>query len=193
MDMRSIKGTETEKNLAISYLNESQSYARYTFYATQANKELYFPIGVIFNETAANELRHAKIFQGFLQGGSVVAPVPVDALGPSGTLENLKISISEEEVGGVEAYTQYAEVADKEGFPEIAARFRAIASIEQGHLERFRMLLNQVENGTVWKRDTPIIWRCLVCGYEFEGLEPPKVCPGCAHPYQHYIATDILR
>ncbi len=191
-EVKSIKGTQTEKNLAISYLNESQSYARYTFYANQANKELYFPIGVVFNETAANELRHAKIFLGFLQGGSISAPTPVDALPPSGTEENLKISISEEQNEGVDAYLQYAEVADKEGFPDIASKFRAIAAIERTHLERFKLLLGQVQNGTVWKREKPIIWQCLVCGYEYEGLEPPKVCPACSHPYQHYMATDIL-
>lgn len=191
-DVKSIKGTQTEKNLAISYLNEAQSYARYTYYANQANKELYFPIGVVFNVTAANELRHGKIFLGFLQGGSVIAPTPVDALPPSGTIENLKISISEEQNEGVDAYIKYAQIAEQEGFTDIASKFRAIAKIEQEHLNRFRRLLQQVETGTVWKRDKPILWQCLVCGYQVEALEPPKVCPACSHPYQHYMATDIL-
>ena len=180
-ETKSVAGTQTEKNLATSYLNESQSYARYTFYAQKAVKESYFPIGYAFNETAANELRHAKIFLGFLPGGKLVAE------------DNLKISIDEERYEGVKAYQAYAEVADKEGFPVIASHFRAIAQIEQHHLDRFQTYLDQLQKGTIWKREKPILWQCLVCGYIYEGTEPPVKCPACDHPYQHYIGLDIYQ
>lgn len=188
---KSIRGTQTEKNLAISYLNESQSYARYIFYAQQANKELYYPIGVVFNETALNELHHAKVFFKFLEGGSMSVSVPTDTGIIGTTAENLKISIQEEQVEGYQAYLAYAKVADEEGFPVIASHFRAIADVEKHHEQRFQTYLKQVQEGTVWKRATPIKWQCLVCGYVYEGTEPPKVCPACSHPYQHYIALDI--
>ena len=189
-----LKGTQTEKNLVASYLNESQSYARYTYYAQQADKENYYPIGVIFRETADNELHHAKVFLKMLQGGTVLGQVNVDAITPaSPTATNLKISIEEEAVGGVKAYHEFAKVAEQEGFPEIANHFNAIAVAEQHHLDRFELLLTQVENGTVWKREKPIMWQCLVCGYIHEGTTPPTVCPACDHPYQHYMPLDIPR
>lgn len=108
-ETKSVAGTQTEKNLATSYLNESQSYARYTFYAQKAVKESYFPIGYAFNETAANELRHAKIFLNFLPGGKLVAEVPTDSVAIGSTEDNLKISIDEERYEGVKAYQAYAE------------------------------------------------------------------------------------
>ena len=186
-ETKSVAGTQTEKNLATSYLNESQSYARYTFYAQKAVKESYFPIG------AANELRHAKIFLNFLPGGKLVAEVPTDSVAIGSTEDNLKISIDEERYEGVKAYQAYAEVADKEGFPVIASHFRAIAQIEQHHLDRFQTYLDQLQKGTIWKREKPIHWQCLVCGYIYEGTEPPVKCPACDHPYQHYIGLDIYQ
>lgn len=187
---KSIKGTQTEKNLVIAYAAESMAYSRYTFYAAQADKENYFPIGEIFRETASNELRHAKVFFKFLEGGSVEVNVAVDAGIIGDTASNLATAMKEEETEGVELYTNAAKVAEKEGFPEIASHFRAIASIEQHHHDRFARYLKQVQDGTVWKRDKPITWRCLVCGYTFVGTEPPAVCPACDHPREHYMAID---
>ncbi len=191
MAKANLKGTQTEKNIVSSYLNESQSYARYTFYAKQADKENYFPVGEIFRETADNELHHAKVFLKMLGGGSVVGTVNVDALPPTTTEENLMVSMGEEEVGGVQAYHEYAKIAKQEGFPEIAEHFLAIAKAEQHHLDRFARLHEQVKAGTVWKRKKPILWRCLVCGYVHKGTEPPKECPACDHPYQHYMPLDL--
>ncbi len=188
---KSIKGTQTEKNLVISYLNESQAYARYTFYGAQANKEKYFPIEKAFNDTAANELRHAKVFFKFLEGGVVEADLGADAGVIGDTATNLEISIGEEKKEGVEAYIAFAKTAKEEGFPEIAEHFTAIAEIERHHLERFERYLKQVKDGTVWKRDKAIKWQCLVCGYIYEGKEPPEVCPACDHPREHYIALDF--
>lgn len=187
---KSIKGTETERNLVIAYLSESMAYSRYTFYAQQADNELYYPIGQVFRETAANELHHAKIFFKMLEGGKVPATVTVDAGVIGDTATNLEIASGEELAEGVELYKHAAATALQEGFPEIASHFTAIASIEESHRRRFDRFLKQVKAGTVWKREKPIKWRCLVCGYIFEGTEPPVKCPGCDHPYQHYMALN---
>ncbi|MDE6430203.1 MAG: rubrerythrin family protein [Duncaniella sp.] len=191
MANKSIKGTQTEKNLVIAYLAESSAYTRYTFYAQQADKENYYPIGEIFRQPAANELHHAKIYFKFLEGGSVEVPVSADAGVIGDTASNLQTAADEEMAEGVDLYIKFAETAEKEGFPEIASHFRAIATIEKRHHDRFVAYLEQVKAGTVWKREKPIQWQCLVCGYVYEGVEPPKVCPGCDHPYQHYIALDM--
>ena len=145
----------------------------------------------MFTETANNELRHAKIFFKYLEGGSLDCGVSVDAGVIADTASNLATAAHEEMVEGVEQYQASAKVADEEGFPEIAEHFRAIAEIENHHRQRFETYLKQVKDGTVWKREKPIKWQCLVCGYIFEGTEPPKVCPACDHPYQHYKALDI--
>lgn len=190
MANKSIKGTRTEKNLVNAYMSESAAYSRYTYYGQQADKENYFPIGQIFYETAANELRHGKIFFKYLEGGQVDSVLTVDAGVIGDTASNLATAAHEEMVEGVEQYTAAADVAEEEGFAEIAAHFRAIAAIEETHRRRFERYLKQVQDGTVWKRDHAIKWKCLVCGYQFEGTEPPKVCPACDHPYQHYMAMD---
>ena len=188
---KDIKGTRTEYNLVQAYMAESAAYSRYTYYAGQADKENYFPIGQVFRDTAANELRHGKIFFKYLQGGSVSVDLAVDAGVIGDTASNLATAAHEEMVEGVEMYTAAAKVADEEGFPEIASHFRAIASIEQKHRDRFNAYLEQVKAGTVWKREKPILWRCMVCGYVYEGTTPPQVCPACDHPYQHYQALDM--
>lgn len=186
----SIRGTKTEANLLISYLAESSAYTRYTFYAQQADKEEYFPIGQIFRDTADNELRHAKIYFKYLEGGSLEVPMTADAGVIGKTVDNLKTAADEEKSEGVDMYIEFAKVAEKEGFTEIAEHFRAIAEIEERHHERFMYFLQQVKDGTVWKREKPIKWQCLVCGYVYEGTTPPEVCPACDHPYQHYIGLD---
>lgn len=188
---KSIRGTQTEKNLVIAYLAESAAYTRYTFYAQQADKENYFPVGQIFRETADNELHHGKIFFKYLEGGSVEVPMTADAGVIGDTASNLSCAAQEELTEGVDLYQKSADVADQEGFPEIASHFRAIAEIEKRHRARFERYLQQVKDGTVWKRDTPIQWKCLVCGYVYEGTTPPQTCPACNHPYQHYMALDI--
>jgi len=187
---KSIKGTQTEKNLVIAYMAESSAYTRYTFYAKQAEKEKYFPIAEIFRETADNELNHGKVFFKLLEGGSVNVPLNVDAGVIGDTASNLATAAHEEEVEGVELYTESAKVADEEGFPEIAEHFRAIAEVEEHHRKRFERYLKQVKEGTVWKRYKPVKWQCLVCGYIFEGTEPPEKCPACDHPREHYMALD---
>lgn len=188
---KSIRGTKTETNLANAYVAESTAYSRYTFYGQQAQKESYFQVANVFNETAANELHHAKIFFKYLTEGEVTAsPTSIDPgiIGP--TLDNLKVAAAEEQKEGVDQYIKSAEVAEAEGFSDIAARFRAIASIESHHEARFNLLADRIEKGTMWKRDKPIKWQCLVCGYIYEGVEPPVKCPACLHPYQHFMPME---
>lgn len=187
---KSIKGTKTEANLVAAYMSESAAYTRYTFYAQQADKENYFPIGKIFRETADNEMHHGKVFFKFLEGGQVPCTLEVDAGVIGDTASNLATAVEEEKNEGVKQYTAAAKVADEEGFPEIASHFREIAEIEGHHRKRFEHYLKQVKEGTVWKREKPITWQCLVCGYTYKGTEPPKVCPACDHPYQHYMGLD---
>lgn len=189
--VKDIRGTKTERCLVAAYVSESTAFTRYTFYAAQADKENYFPIGEIFRETADNELRHAKVFFKMLQGGSVNVDLDVDSGVIGDTATNLAIASEEERVEGVEQYMASAKVADEEGFPEIAEHFRAIAKIEETHRRRFDIYLKQVKEGTVWKREKPIKWKCLVCGYIYEGTTPPDPCPACDHPYQHYMALDV--
>ena len=189
-DKKDIRGTKTEANVLSAYIAESTAYSRYIFYAKQADKENYFPVGQIFRETADNELHHAKVYFKFLQGGTVTVPVTADSGVIGTTAQNLETAMNEEKTEGVEQYLAYAQVAKEEGFDEIAEHFTAIADIERRHQARFKWYLDQVNAGTVWKRDTPIKWQCLVCGYVYEGTTPPDVCPACDHPYQHYMALD---
>lgn len=187
-----LKGTQTELNLANAYIAESTAVTRYTYYAQTAQKEMYYQVANVFTETAANELHHGKIFLKYLTEGAVVtnAPVQVDPGQLAPTVDNLGISAAEEEKEGVQQYLQAADVAEKEGFVEIAARFRAIATIENHHRDRFLLLQKRIQDGTMWKRDKPIKWQCLVCGYIYEGTEPPTKCPACLHPYQHFMPAE---
>jgi len=187
---KSIKGTKTEKCLVDAYVSESEAYTRYTYYSAQATKESYFPIARIFDETAANELRHSKVFFKFLEDGDVDIQLKVSAGTIGDTASNLEQAARSERIEGVDQYTQAARIADEEGFTEIAEHFRAIAEIELRHERRFNRYLKQVKDGTVWKREKPIKWQCLVCGYVYEGTEPPVTCPACDHPREHYMALD---
>ena len=187
---KSIKGTKTEKCLVDAYVSESEAYTRYTYYSAQATKESYFPIARIFDETAANELRHSKVFFKFLEGGDVDIQLKVSAGTIGDTASNLEQAARSERIEGVDQYTQAARIADEEGFTEIAEHFRAIAEIELRHERRFNRYLKQVKEGTVWKREKPIKWQCLVCGYVYEGTEPPVTGPACDHPREHYMALD---
>lgn len=190
---KSLVGTKTQVNLANAYVSESCAYTRYTFFAQAAQKEMYYQYANILNETAANELHHAKIYLKFLnEGGCKTDPISVDAGVIGSTLDNLKVAAEEERVEGVDQYIKSAEVAEEEGFTQIASQFRAIATIEQHHRDRFLKMAKRIEDGTVWKSedDKPIKWQCLVCGYIFEGVTPPEKCPACLHPYQHFMREE---
>ena len=187
---KSIKGTKTEKCLVEAYMSESEAYTLYVYYAKQATKENYFGIADVFQETADNELHHGKVFFKYLEGGDVDVDMKVCAGTIGDTASNLAQAAQGERTEGVEQYKKSAEIAESEGFTEIAEHFRAIAKVELRHERRFARYKKQVEEGTVWKRDKPIRWLCLVCGYVYEGTEPPAECPGCDHPREHYVPLD---
>lgn len=183
--MSKLPGTKTAENLLKAFAGESQARNRYTYYASVARKEGYVQIANIFTETADNEKEHAKRFFKFLnqdlngQAVEITAAYPV-ALGD--TRANLKAAAGGEHEEWSELYPEFARVAEAEGFPEIAAVFRYIASAEQHHEARFRKLLENLEQGTAFKKDTPVRWKCNNCGYIHEGAEAPQNCPACAHP-----------
>lgn len=185
-----IKGTRTEQRLVMAYISESTAYTRYTYYSQQASKENLPPIAQVFQVTAANELHHCKVFFKFLQGGQVTVPVTTDAGVIGTTAENLATAASEEQSEGVDQYILSAQIAREEGFDEIASHFEAIASIEKNHEARFREYLQRLQNGTLYKRTLPIIWQCLVCGYEYLGTTPPETCPACSHPQYHFMPKE---
>lgn len=187
---KSLKGTKTERLLAASYMAETQAFARYTFYAQAADKERLFPIGVIFRETAQNEIHHAKVFLKHLENAEITEPLGIDAGYLGSTADNLRLAMKEESKDGYEFYEAAAQTAREEGFEEIASHFAAIATVEKTHYDRFGAFLDMLEKGTLWKREKPVTWRCLVCGYTSVGTEPPTVCPGCDHPKEHYVALE---
>jgi rubrerythrin len=176
------KGSQTEKHLLEAFAGESQARNRYTFFASAARKEGYEQIAAIFTETAENEKEHAKLFFKHLQGGMVTinAAYPAGVIGS--TADNLKAAAEGEKMEWGTLYPNFAEVAEKEGFPEVAGTFRAVAKVEAYHERRYLKLLENVANGTVFKKDKVIKWKCRNCGYVFEGAEVPDKCPVCDHP-----------
>jgi rubrerythrin len=184
---------ETIKNLTKAFIGESQARNRYTFYAKVARKEGYEQIGGIFQLTADNEKEHAKRLFEHIQelrkkeGGMDAINVEAEApLVYGTTAENLKAAISGENYEHTKMYPEFADIADKEGFPEVAKRMRAIAKAEEHHEERYKKLLEQVEAETYFKKETQVWWVCRECGYIHFGTEPPEVCPSCDHPRSFY-------
>jgi rubrerythrin len=184
--MASLKGSKTEKNLLKSFAGESQARNRYTFFASVARKEGYIQIQRIFEETAANEKEHAEVFFKYLEGGEVeiTAAYPAGKIGT--TEENLLAAAEGEFLEWGTLYPDFEKVAREEGFDEIAESFEEIAEVEEEHEKRYRKLLENVKNGTVFKRDEEVEWHCLNCGYIHHGKEAPEVCPACKHPQSYY-------
>ena len=184
--MKNLKGTETEKNLLASFAGESQARMRYTYFASKAKKEGYEQISAIFRETADNEKEHAEIFFKYLEGGDVeiTASYPAGVIGS--TEENLLAAVEGEKMEWGTLYPKFAEVAEKEGFPDIAKSFREIAKVEAYHERRYRKLLENVRSKSVFKKDKVVKWKCRNCGYVYEGEEAPETCPACRHPQSYY-------
>ncbi len=170
--------SKTIENLKAAFAGESQARNKYTYYAKIARKEGYNYIANIFEETAENECRHAKDHFKLLDG-----------LGT--TVENLKDALAGEHYEVTRMYPQFAAEAEAEGNMEAAALFRQIARAESAHEVRYRKLLEMVENGTVFKREVPIRWKCLKCGLIHEGTDPPKMCPACKHPREHFAPANM--
>ena len=184
--MKSIKGTQTEKNLLAAFAGESQARNRYSFFASKAKKEGYEQIASIFQETAENEKEHAKVFFKHLQGGDVEIQASYPA-GVIGTTEgNLKAAAEGEKMEWGTLYPDFEKTARKEGFPKVAESFKEIGEVEEYHERRYRKLLENVKKDRVFKRKKVVKWKCRNCGYVHEGTEPPKVCPACKHPQSYY-------
>jgi len=192
--MPSIKGTKTEQNLLKAFAGESQARNRYTFFAKEAAKQGFEQIAAIFLETAENEREHAKQYFKFLEGGAVeiTAAYPAGKLEGT-TAEHLAAAAAGEHEEWADLYPSFGDVAEQEGFPEIANKFRQIAKVEAWHEKRYRKLLENVEKEQVFKREQPVRWVCRKCGYVHEGPEALKVCPACGHPqaYQELYAENF--
>jgi rubrerythrin len=181
-----LKGTETERNLLTAFAGESQARNRYTYCADQAREEGYEQMAAIFEETANQEKEHAKRLFKFLQGGEaqIQAAFPAGTIG--NTLENLKAAAAGEHYENTEMYPNFAQVAEREGFKEIAAIFRKIAGAEKRHEDRYVALARNISEGQVFKRSTPVRWVCRNCGMVHEGLEAPKTCAACGKPRAYF-------
>ena len=184
--MKSIKGTETEKNLLKSFAGESQARNRYSYFASVAAKEGYEQIAAVFDATAEQERIHAKQFFKFLEGGEVeiTASYPAGTIGS--TAENLKAAAAGEKFEWSSLYPGFADVAEKEGFTEVANKYRSISVAEKSHEERYLALLKNIENGTAFSKGAPTNWQCRKCGYTYSGKEAPKKCPACGHPQSYF-------
>ncbi len=183
---KSVKGTQTEKNLLKAFAGESQARNRYTFFASVARKEGYEQIANIFTETAGNEKEHAEIFFKYLEGGDV----EITAAYPAGiirdTKANLEAAADVEKMEWSDIYANFEKTARKEGFSEIATSFKEIAEVEEFHEKRYRKLANNIANGEVFKKKASVKWHCINCGYIHEGPEAPKECPACKHAQAYY-------
>ena len=170
-----LKGSKTEQNLMAAFAGESQARNKYTYYASKAKKEGYVQIANIFEETASNEKEHAKLWFKLLHDGEV-----------PGTIENLKDAAAGEYYEWTDMYAQFAKEAKEEGFDHIAYLFAEVAKIEKEHEERYRALLKNVEEGTVFKKEEEKMWKCGNCGHIHVGKQAPGMCPVCAHPQAYF-------
>jgi len=184
--MKSIKGTETEKNLLKSFAGESQARMRYTYFAKVAKTEGYEQISAIFLETADQEKQHAKKFFSYLEGGAVEITASYPAGIISTTAVNLKEAAAGENEEWSDLYPHFADVAEAEGFSNIAATWRKIAAVEAQHEKRYLRLQARVDAGTVFSREEQTTWQCRECGHIHVGKEAPKACPTCAHPQAYF-------
>ena len=184
--MKSLKGTETEKNLLKAFAGESQARNRYTYFASKAKKEGYEQIAAIFTETANQEKEHAKRLFKFLEGGEVeiTAAFPAGIIGS--TVENLKASAGGENYEYTEMYPEFARVAEEEGFKDIAVVFRKIAVAEEAHEKRYLALLKNIEENKVFEKEGEVVWQCRNCGYVHTGSKAPDKCPACDHPKAYF-------
>ena len=173
--MKELKGTQTEKNLQIAFAGESQARNKYTYFASKAKKDGYVQIAAIFEETAAQEKEHAKMWFKLLEGGAIRS-----------TPENLKAAAEGENYEWTDMYREMARVAREEGFDDIADKMEGVALIEKAHEERYRKLLKNIEDQVVFSRDEECIWQCRNCGHIVIGKKAPEVCPVCDHPQSYF-------
>ena len=173
--MKELKGTKTEQNLKEAFAGESMARNKYTYFASKAKKDGFVQIAAIFEETAANEKEHAKMWYKYLNGGSV-----------SDTKANLADAANGENFEWTDMYARMAKEAREEGFEEIAAKFEMVGAIEKHHEERYRKLLKNIEDEVVFSREGDVIWQCSNCGHIVIGKKAPEVCPVCDHPQSYF-------
>jgi rubrerythrin len=179
-------GSQTEKNLLAAFAGESQARNRYTFFASVAKKAGYEQIGAIFEETAANEKEHGELFFKHLKGGMVEIKASYPAGTIASTAENLKAAAEGEKLEWGTLYPNFGDVAEKEGFPEVARTFRMVAKVEVSHERRYNKLLENLQQDKVFKKDQPVKWKCRNCGLVIEGPNAPDICPTCNHPKSYF-------
>lgn len=188
--MLSLKGTKTAENLLKSFAGECQARTRYTYYSSIAKKEGYVQISNIFMETAEQEKEHAKRFYKFLKNDFVDEAIEINAAYPVSfhqeTAKNLRAAAAGENEEWSHDYPEFARIAKEEGFQEIATAFERISEVEMRHERRYRKLLENIENGTVFKKSESVLWKCNNCGYIAEGFEAPTLCPACEHPQGYF-------
>ena len=194
--MNNLKGTKTANNLMHAFAGESQARNRYTYWASIAKKEGYVQIANIFEETANQEKEHAKrlmkLMNADLKGETLSVSADFPVLMGS-TLENLKAAAGGENEEWTDMYPTFAKVAKEEGFDEIAGIFLAIAKAEKMHENRYLQLANNIEKGTVFKKEQRVLWKCNNCGFVTEALEAPERCPACDHPQAHFEAYTFFK
>ncbi|HNY21587.1 MAG TPA: rubrerythrin family protein [Treponemataceae bacterium] len=185
--MKSLKGTQTEKNILAAFIGESQARNKYTYWASKAKDEGFIQIQLAFLETAEQEKEHAKRLFKFLEGG---AEVNAGAGGHAGyigtTLENLKQAAGGENYEWQHMYPDFAKVAREEGFDVVAVVMENIAIAEKQHAKRYEAFIKRLENDDMWVQESPTTWRCINCGFIYVGKEAPKACPACAHPQGYF-------
>ncbi|NCC98767.1 MAG: rubrerythrin family protein [Bacteroidia bacterium] len=184
--MNQLKGTQTEKNLAIAFAGESQARNRYTFFASVAKKEGFEQIAANFLETAEQEKEHAKRFFKYLEGGMVeiTASYPAGVIGK--TIDNLMAAANGEREEWTKDYPHFADVAEQEGFAQIAETFRKISTVEEMHEERYKNFIKNMQENKVFEKDEEVIWQCRNCGYLHKGKKAPELCPACEHPKAYF-------
>ena len=178
-DMRDLKGSKTEKNLQTAFAGESQARNKYTYFASKAKKDGYVQIASIFEETAANEKEHAKMWYKLLNGYEIGGDI-------GSTVDNLVEAANGENYEWTDMYAGFAKEAREEGYDDIAFLFEKVAEIEKEHEERYRKLLANIQGDLVFSRDGDVIWQCANCGHIVVGKKAPEVCPVCAHPQSYF-------
>ncbi len=184
--MKSIKGSKTETNLMAAFAGESQARNKYTYFASKAKEEGYIQISLVFEESANQEKEHAKRLFKLMEGGTatITGTFPAGIIGT--TRQNLDEAAGGENYEWKEMYPGFAKVAREEGYDAIATIFESIAVAEKQHAKRYEALAANIDAGTVFKKDAPVVWRCINCGYLYEGDSAPKACPACAHPQAYF-------
>lgn len=184
--MKSVKGSRTENNLMAAFAGESQARNKYTYFASKAKEEGYVQMFLVFEETANQEKEHAKRLFKFMEGGAttITGTFPSGIIGT--TRQNLEEAAGGENYEWKEMYPSFAKIAREEGYDAIATVFEAIAVAEKQHAKRYEAFAANIDAGSVFKKEKATVWRCINCGFLFEGESAPKACPACAHPQAYF-------